>query len=162
LQVNWPGIREPATESADSARLNDGATVFGVSVNGQSRAYSMMAMTGSMRHVINDVVGGAPVSLTFCEVTNCVRVFTKTEQGANPLDVSVRGWKDGQLWLGIDGQNFPQDSREIPLEDLTCERTSWKAWKDAHADSDVFVGLDGVSASGRTSGAPGSVSDVGE
>jgi len=55
----WPG-RGDAT-SGD--RLKPEAPVIGVALNGQSRAYPLLALFGS--EVVNDELGGQPIVVTF-------------------------------------------------------------------------------------------------
>ena len=60
-----PAILEP--EFVDAARadewLDDDDLVIGVSINGDSRAYSVPML--SAHEIVNDVVGGAPIAVTW-------------------------------------------------------------------------------------------------
>ena len=95
-----------------------------------------------LTHVINDVVGQVPVTVSYCNRTDCVRVFTTGDDSHQPLDVGVGGFADGKMLLHLAHRNFRQDSREIPLPSLEFERTTWKSWKTAHPDTDVCTSLD--------------------
>ncbi len=137
--IQAPGIRKPAVESAGSARLPDTTPVIGLTLGAQSRAYVRDAMSLPRTHVVNDVVGHAAVTVTYCNLTDCVRVLTAGDR-ADPLEVSVHGILQGKLILDIDGQVFEQDAGEIPLADLSFTRTTWGQWKALHPLTDVFTG----------------------
>jgi hypothetical protein len=136
----------PVAEPGESADVEDDAEVIGVSVEGRARAYLISAMSRQLTHVIDDVIEGVPVTATYCDRTSCARVFTgpKSDQ---PLEVGLGGWLEGEMLLQISGRFFRQDSRlfldnsgELPFDDLSFERTTWKEWKAAHPDTDIFTG----------------------
>jgi hypothetical protein len=70
-----------------------------------------------------------------------VRVFPNADKPDRPLDVGVGGFTNGRLILHIDHQNFPQNSRAIPLQDMDFERTTWGEWKSAHPESEICTAL---------------------
>src|SRR5262249_58636248 len=93
----WRGIRPPPVQAAAAAQLPDDAPVAGVVAGGQARAYLLTAMTGLTAHVVNDLVGGTPVTVTYCDRTDCLCGFTADTPG-QPLEVNVGGWA-GKLML---------------------------------------------------------------
>jgi hypothetical protein len=149
--ITRPLIQKPATVPADRAGLDDDAEVIGVSAGGRHRAYAVAALARVEYHVINDVVGGVPVTVTFCERLNCVRAFT-VKGGTVPLDVRVGGWTPehgGGMLLLIGKFRYRQDSGAafrdaaagiFPYDPAPYARTTWKAWRARHPDTDVFVG----------------------
>ena len=55
---------EPAVVPAgDAAFLTDASEVFGVVVKGKARAYAITML--SYHHVVNDVIEGIPVAVTY-------------------------------------------------------------------------------------------------
>ena len=60
-----PAIFDPKFITADEAasQMNDGDLVIGLSINGEHHAYSVAFL--SSREVVNDVVGGVPVAVTW-------------------------------------------------------------------------------------------------
>src|SRR5215472_8987706 len=54
--------------------------VIGVSIGNQHRAYALQAVFQQDSHVINDWLGAAPVSVTYCDLCDCVRVFTAPDR----------------------------------------------------------------------------------
>lgn len=73
-----PPIDDPEFDSVDVARdwLQPQSPVVAFSLNGIARAYPLAIMT---RHeIVNDVVGGEPVAVTFCPLCNSAIVFERT------------------------------------------------------------------------------------
>jgi hypothetical protein len=143
------GIRQPPTRSAEDARLADVEEVIGVEVGGKARAYRLEAMKNRGEHIINDIVSGVPVTVTYCDVANCVRAFTNPK-GDAPLDISLGGLKGDRMVVIVGGTSFFQDSGQpldpgaagtaFPYESFRATRTRWKSWKEAHPDTEVYVG----------------------
>lgn len=143
-----PGIdRPPAVPAADAA-LADNEAVVGVSAGGRRRAYSVRALARTAEsHIVNDVLDGVPVSVTYCDIYRCTRVFTGGPPG-EPLDLSQGGLTDGGMVLKSGSHTYRQDSGEAlepggsPLRygSLPCEETTWGAWRHAHPDTDVYTG----------------------
>jgi hypothetical protein len=150
----FPGIVVPPVASAESTTIRDDADIVGLEVNGRHRAYCLSEMDSPSTHVINDLIDHIPVTVTYCNITRCVRVFTKPEDPDKPLNVSVRGFADGQMVIHIDQKDFGHDSAEIPLKELAFERTAWGAWKSAYPDTDVCTGLHEIAYRQWRPGAP--------
>jgi hypothetical protein len=146
----WPGINNPHTYSADEAPVRDDDDVIGIDVGGKARAYLVSAFAGFQHHVVNDVLAGQPVSVTHCDLHNCTRVFTGSEQG-KPLQLSCGGQsQEGGLVLMAPGDLFDQetghslipDAPGLPYQRFPFVVTTWAEWKRAHPNSDVYVGDD--------------------
>jgi len=140
-----PGVRCPPVHPAADANLADEEEVAGVVVAGKPRAYQLKAMKHMFRHVVNDLVAEVPVTVTYCDQDQCVCVFTDDSRGA-PLDISSGGYRNGFL-LKVGGSFFEQESgrsqssdAKLPYRRLEHERTTWKAWKAAHPDTEVYTG----------------------
>jgi hypothetical protein len=146
------GVRRPPARPAGDARLADHEGVIGVVAGGHARAYRLKAMKDRDRHVVNDVVSGVPVSVTYCDLDDCVRAFTAPE-GEAPLDVSTVGLKKGRMVINVGGVDVFQDSGQpvdgggagakVPYPSLPTVRTSWKLWREAHPQTDVYLGPTG-------------------
>lgn len=73
-----PPIDNPTFDSLGEARgwLQPQSPVIAVSLNGTARAYPLAIMT---RHeIVNDILGGVPVAVTFCPLCNSAIVFERT------------------------------------------------------------------------------------
>lgn len=148
IRGTWPGIRCPATKRAKDAILAEDAEVLGLCVEGHARAYALLALSGTPSwHVVNDRLGGRPVSVVYCDRMKCARVFT-VEAGNEPLKISVGGWKpDAGMLLHIDGVNYAlkdgtnlshPDDAPLPYQRITPMRTTWGEWRRAHPHTDVY------------------------
>jgi hypothetical protein len=109
--MTLPGIREPTALLASQAvALADYDPVVGVSASSQHRAYLVRALAqGPKSHIVNDVLGGMPVSVTHCNLHVCTRVFTGGVPG-EPLDLSQGGLEAGSMVLRAGGHRDRQDS----------------------------------------------------
>ncbi|MDR3634500.1 MAG: DUF3179 domain-containing (seleno)protein [Isosphaeraceae bacterium] len=150
LRIALPGVTHPAISKAEDSRLAGGEEVIGVAVAGRARAYRLSALAHRSRHVVNDVVDGTPVSVTYCDLSDCVRVYTTPTQNG-PLDVQVAGLYGGQgMVVRLEGEYFLQTSgapvnpgavgARLPYDTLPATRTTWDEWRRLHPESDVYVG----------------------
>lgn len=142
------GLRDPRVCPAAEADLEDDEPVVGVLAGGRARAYVLKAMSyNPSYHVINDTLGGVPVSITHCDVYHCTRVFTDGTPG-KPLDLGLRGVKQGGLILRTGGHSYHQDSAEplnpddppFPYDGHEAALLTWGEWRHDHPDTDVFPG----------------------
>ena len=89
-----PAIDAPEFVSNDSAKawLQDQEPVISLVVNGEARAYPLQIL---MYHeIVNDVIAGVPVAVTFCPLCNASIVFEReVMQGSNKqiLDFGTTG-----------------------------------------------------------------------
>jgi hypothetical protein len=135
-----PGIRQPKTLPASEAHLVDSALVIGVTAAGKYRAYALVAFTLSRTQVVNDLIEDVPVTVTYARKPKRHRVFTADQRGA-PLDVwqaNVGGGED--IVLRIGDVSYSQKFGSPPLKELAADLTNWKSWKQAHPDTDVYLG----------------------
>ncbi len=144
---DMPGIRLPPARSAAEANLPDDTPIIGVVAGGSARAYLVTAMEAMNGHVVNDLVGGTPVTITYCDRTQCVHAFTD-KAGGEPLKIDLGGFVDRML-LKVGDTFFFQDTGEdfvkergtaFPYATHPYELTTWKRWKDAHPSTEVYTG----------------------
>jgi hypothetical protein len=147
VDVEAPGIDQPPTFSADKAALDDDAPVVGVYVSGHARAYALEAFQHRPDfHIVNDLLGDVPISITHCDISGCTRVFTAKTPGRT-LTLSVGGRKNRGLLLKHNGQLFFQDTgaplvgnARFPYREYPAEVTEWGVWRKAHPQTDVYLG----------------------
>lgn len=144
----WPGVVHPPVLSADKAPVDDNTPVIGVSASGKSRAYLLEALErGPRSHVVNDVLGNVPISVTHCDISGCTRVFTGAVPG-RPLELSVGGLKDSRLVLRFGGHIYCQNTSEsfdekgtiLPCSEYPAKMAAWKDWRKEHPDTDIYMG----------------------
>jgi hypothetical protein len=150
MQLDVPGISGPELCRPEDVALGEQEEVIGVTVAGESRAYVVeaFAVHGAIKpvdlrvHVVNDVVGGRPVCVTHCNLTDQTRVLTDEATAtadAPPLDLRVGGWADGML-LMFNGRRYGHSESAIPLDDLDFEATTWQEWYAEHPETLVYTG----------------------
>jgi len=151
-KVEMPGLQTPHTLPATAAKIAESDDVIGLVVNGKPRAYWLKALRYPPWHIVNDVVAGAPVSVTYCDRTNCTRVYT-CGQSSMPLDVSLAGLYGKEMVVKVEGVLYFQESGKplepgtdvpsLPYAEHPWERTTWKEWRQRHPKTDLFIGLGG-------------------
>jgi hypothetical protein len=164
------GVLRPPTVPADRAGLPEDEEVIGVVVGGEARAYQLKALHVGRHHVVNDLIGGVPISVAYCDISNCTRVFTR--RGATePLDVWQSGFGRGGLILKIEGVAYRHQTGEplepgpgvppIPYEDYPWIRATWGTWRRDHPGTEIYLlgGATGHAQSPRP--AAGGVGQVG-
>lgn len=141
------GINKPLLKPSSEVQLSDDAMVIGVSHLGKSRAYPVRSLSGMLDHVVNDVVtdkdgiDSSPVTVTYCDMTKCARVFTgDPAEGMTHLGLGTLGLLDGGLALRWQGRQFKQNDQIEGLTDLPFELTTWGEWKSKHPETEVFAG----------------------
>jgi hypothetical protein len=137
-----PTILVPPTCAANETDVTADAEIIGVCVGGTSRAYLLEAFFAvPERHLVNDLIDGRPVSVSYCEVSDCARVLTSDTPNV-PLALRVGSFAQGGLTLILDDRWFRQDSPDLPLRDLEFVRTTWGTWREEHPDSEIYVGAE--------------------
>ena len=102
-----PGVVQPPVVDPPNVPWKDEEEVVGVTVNGQSRAYLVEALSRPDYHVINDLIGLVPVSITYCNINRCARAFTQ-EGAKRPLDIAIGGQHNlRELLLMVNGGTVP-------------------------------------------------------
>jgi hypothetical protein len=146
-----PGIDRPATREARAARLADDEPILGVNVGGHPRAYRVLAMQEKTDHIVNDVIGGRPVTVTYCNLYDRARAFTGKPTGS-PLPIAQGGLCTDGMIIRVGDSAYSQKSLEsasprvaappFPFSPLPLERTTWKEWRTRYPETDVFEGVD--------------------
>jgi Protein of unknown function (DUF3179) len=148
LRILPGAIQPPVMESPDVPwKAED--EVVGVTVNGRSRAYLVEALSRPDYHIINDLIGLVPVSITYCNINRCARAFTQ-EGAKRPLDIAIGGQHNlRELLLLVDGARFHQDSLQpykpgdgsasFPYQQVPLTVTIWGHWKKLHPDTQASM-----------------------
>jgi hypothetical protein len=144
------GVRLPPTLSvSDATHIKDEAIVIGIEASGKHRAYLLEGMKTEQRHAANDLVNGVPISVTYCPKTGCVATYSN-QGGQEPLDISIAGFAGEEMAIHFGGFTYSQEgdrvpfssapTDHIPLEHYPFVQTTWKKWREAHPDTDIYVG----------------------
>lgn len=141
-------IDRPCHETPATARalLPDSSQVIGIERGGDSRAYPVDLL--ALHEVVNDVVGGDPVAVTWCPLCASSLAFER-RVGSRTLSFGVSGYlhkanlvmfdrETGSLWSqllagAVTGRLRGSELRRVPLV-----QTTWAEWKQAHPDTLVL------------------------
>jgi hypothetical protein len=93
-----PPIDDPSYESVEDAAtwLDDASPVLVVDVADDVRAYPLAILT--WHEIVNDVVGGVPLVITYCPLCNSALVFERTVAGPDGEELLDFG-TSGRLYL---------------------------------------------------------------
>lgn len=157
-EIQWGGVRVDGIPALDNPRmipsakatyLKPGEPVFGISMNGDSRAYPLRIM--DWHEMANDVVGGVPVSLAYC--TLCGAAIAYDGRGSNGVTYtfgssgflfrSNKLMYDRQtrtLWNQLTSKPVLGDLVEtsVQLRLLPVVLTTWQEWQHQHPDTMVL------------------------
>jgi len=134
-----PGVKMPTLRDSQEADLGPDAEVIGVLIGDEPRAYLLSAFKGLDLHVVNDCAAEVPISITYCDRTDCARVFTDPQR-REAIDLYLGGWGGDDMLLKLGEQYFTQNAETAPLRDHPFQRTTWEEWKSQHPETSVYVG----------------------
>ena len=123
--------------------------MIGIVVDGQARAYRVRAFDDPSRHIINDLIGDRPVTVAYCNLSDCARAYAGP-RGGRPLDVSQAGTQGGEMILKV-GETYYWHRTAEPLEEASggppfpfpphpLVRRKWGEWRREHPDTDLYLG----------------------
>jgi Protein of unknown function (DUF3179) len=127
--------------------LPDREPVMSVIVNGEARAYPLRIMM--WHEIVNDVVGGTPLAVTYCPLCNASIVFEATIDGV-PLQFGTTGklrnsdliMYDRQTqswWQQFSGEAIAGEHTGLALKMIPSRLDSWGRFKQEHPDGTVLV-----------------------
>jgi hypothetical protein len=159
----WPydheGVANPRiADSASAEMMKDQEEVLGVEVDGKARAYRLSVMRDITKHIVNDQINTLPISILYCDISDCSRVFAG-RRADGPLPIRQAGVMDGEMIVKISGVHYRQSSGEsvagpeeaptdalrrlsFPYRSFPFSRTTWGDWKRRHPETDVYTGED--------------------
>ncbi len=144
-----PALDQPEhVRVADASYLEAADLVFGVSINGDQRAYPLRIM--DWHEMVNDVVGGVPVSLAYCTLCGAGVLFDGRADGRT-LTFGSSGFlmrsnklmydrASHTLWNQLTGEPVagPLAATDLRVSILPVVVTTWEAWRTRHPDTRVL------------------------
>jgi hypothetical protein len=146
-----PALDNPRMIAAEAATyLNPGDLVFGVGINGDARAYPLRI--ANWHEMVNDVVGGVPVSLAYCTLCGAGILFDGRVAGRDrPFTFGSSGLlyrsnklmydrQTDTLWNQFTGRPAagPLVGSGIELTPLPVTLTTWTEWRMRHPGTRVL------------------------
>ncbi len=149
--MDLPAYEADAVMTAAATWVDPDTEVLGVSAGGRHRAYVLSTFNEIDRHVANDRLGDVPVTVCYCDRMDMAQAFTGGT-GSEPLDMACGGFKGQYDWGTMlvrvgrwnyrldNGQALEKDAPPFPYATQELTRTTWAAWREAHPDTDIYVG----------------------
>ena len=144
-----PAIDNPAFENVEEADawLGEDWPVMLFEIDGDVRAYPLAILI--WHEIVNDVVAGEPVAVTFCPLCNATIAFRRTLDDGHVLDFGTSGnlrnsdlvMYDRQTfswWQQFTGEAIVGDLTGIMLDILPSQIISWSDFKASHPDGKVL------------------------
>ena len=157
-EVTWGGVRKDGIPSLDDPELirAEDATylaeddlVFGVSINGDTRAYPLRIM--GWHEMFNEVIGGVPVALAYCTLCGAGILFETKLGTAKPLIFGSSGFlyrsnklmfdrRTHSLWNQFTGKPVSGKLADssIELKQRPVVITEWKNWRRDNPETRVL------------------------
>ncbi len=140
-----PPIDEPRFVSVAEAgeRLADAEPVIALEVNGEAKAYPLQVLL--WHEIVNDELGGTPVTVTYCPLCNSAVVFERTLDGT-VYDFGVSGnlrnsdlimWdrQTQSWWQQLTGEAIAGELAGAQLRFVPAQIVSWIAFADEYPDA---------------------------
>ena len=143
-----PSIDNPIfAEIQNSHFMSDSDTVIGLEINGDAKAYPIFILV--WHEIVNDKVGGVPVSVTYCPLCYTNQVFERIIDGqevefgtsgklynSNLLmyDRYTESYWSQALGTAVKGELTGYELNLIPFDVIT-----WGDWKKLHPDTLVLT-----------------------
>ncbi len=149
FQDGIPPLRDPEMITANEQDyLDDDNIVFGISVNGDVRAYPKRIL--AWHEMFVDEVGGIPVAGVYCTLCGTVVLYKTTHKGKN-YEMGTSGFlyrsnklmydkATQSLWNTLWGTPVlgPLKDKGIEFEHLSVVTTTWGEWKERHPETKVL------------------------
>ena len=130
--------------------MSETEPVIGLVVNGDARAYPLKILI--WHEIVNDTVGGVPVTVTYCPLCNSAIVFERTVDG-RILDFGTTGkLRNSDLvmydrqseswWQQFSGRAIVGAMTGTELKMLPSRLESWALFKERAPDGRVLVPSD--------------------
>jgi len=144
-----PALDNPLMLNSEQANYLPEEPVFGISINDDARAYPLRIM--DWHEMVNDVVGGVPVSLAYCTLCGAGIAYdgrisngeSYTFGSSGLLYRSNKLMYDRQtksLWNQLTGEPVLGELADdgLMLDLLPVVLTSWQDWRSQHPNTKVL------------------------
>lgn len=141
-----PSIDRPKFVSAQEAGLQNGDLVLGLEINGDVRAYPLKILV--WHEIVNDVVGGEPVAVTYCPLCFTNQVFKRTIEG-EVVEFGTSGKlynsnlvmydrSTESYWSQAMSQAIAGERTGYVLERVPFDVGYWEDWKAIYPETKVL------------------------
>ena len=133
-------IDDPDFVTAADVTLAASTPIIGVAVGSDARAYPLAVLAS--HEIVNDIVGGRPLAVTYCPLCLTGIVFDRHVEGtvvefgvSGKLLMNVLVMYDRQtdsLWSQILGESIEGQRKGAKLEVVDSLQTTWGTWRQLH------------------------------
>ena len=151
--VRFDGIpsldQPPHVAAAEATYLQEGETVFAARLKSEARAWPVRIL--SWHEMLNDRLGGEPVTLSYCTLCRSAQLFRGRLPGGEETTFGTSGllYRSNKLmfdrrtltlWSNLTGEPMlgPLAADPRPLETLPLTTTTWGDWRRRHPDTTVL------------------------
>lgn len=148
-----PAADNPEVSGAGEATwLKDSDIVFGITVNGESRAYPRRIM--EVREMVNDTLGGRDLGIPYCTLCGAAQAYFADDlpEGverpilrtsgllirSNKVMFDLTSYSVFDTFLGK-AVTDPLAEKGVQLQQAAVVTTDWGTWKRAHPDTTVLL-----------------------
>ena len=126
--------------------MKDNAPVISVDINGDARAYPLDILIS--HEIVNDEIGGVPVTVTYCPLCNTAIVFDRrvddrvldfgTSGNLRMSDLVMWDRQTESWWQQITGEAIVGELTGTALTFIPAPVLSWSTFKDGFPDGKVL------------------------
>jgi hypothetical protein len=146
-----PSIDDPRFEPASTvSRYADREPVILLEAGGAARAYPLSVLT--WHEIVNDVIAGQPVAVTYCPLCNASIVFDRRHNGKvlefgttgllRNSDLVMYDRQTESWWQQFTGEGIVGTLAGNELKMIPSRVVSFAAFKEMHPDGEVLVPSD--------------------
>ena len=124
--------------TVQETRLDDQDEVITLNIGDQHYAFPKRWMNGMAEHVVSEIYEDLPIAVTYCNESECVRVF-QGMVGGEKMNIMQHGLAEGHMAMLVDGIPFLQEAEDIPYDEYPFELMTWGEWKTNHPEGLVLT-----------------------
>lgn len=143
-----PPIDDPSfLPVSEASGLDAKEPVMSVAIDGQARAYPLRIMI--WHEIVNDILAGRPIAVTYCPLCNAAIVFERTIEGAvtsfgttgklRNSDLIMYDRETESWWQQFTGEAIAGARTGTTLKVIPSRLESWQSFRERFPDGQVLV-----------------------
>jgi hypothetical protein len=145
FEVMFHPYTSPSFTDPRSAKVDSEDKVLSVSINGEARAYPIRTM--GYHHIVNDVVGGKPLAVTYCTLCHTGLVWSRTLNGKtlhfrlagiNNGNALMRDEETSSIWQQSTGEAIFGTWKGQHLSLIHSDELTFALWRTEQPDGRVL------------------------
>jgi hypothetical protein len=142
-----PALSDPRAVAASEGEWDDDEAVIGVALGGEARAYPLTVLV--WHELVNDLVGGVPLLVSYCPLCGTGIVFDRRVDGVvrsfgvsgllYRSDLLLYDRETESLWSQISAEAVTGPAEGGRLALLPSRMLPWKLWRERHPETTVLT-----------------------